>query len=177
MFKFKDKEEKNKVLLSNYRLLKEQLYEVENNFDNLEKKFNLLLDDYNNMYENYCDSRKENRTMIEEIEGYKDENIKHKTELNIRDAKIRILENKNEYLEKVISELRELPDLHSMIKNLETLTTPNLNRLTQLLKDSNSDEKMSKRIEKIEKEVEENQIALQAFKAYRNMNGDFVGRL
>lgn len=56
------------------------------------------------------------------------ESVEHQKEL---------LENRVEYLEKAIKQYQELPDLKNMIENLQSLTTPSIDKLVEVMEHSN----------------------------------------
>lgn len=56
------------------------------------------------------------------------ESVEHQKEL---------LENRVKYLEKAIKQYQEMPDLKNMIENLQSLTTPSIDKLVEVMEHSN----------------------------------------
>lgn len=64
---------------------------------------------------------------------------KASNEIEEKENKIELLEDRIKYLEKAIKQYQQLPDLKNMIDNLSSLTTPSIDKLVEIMKDSNFD--------------------------------------
>ena len=62
---------------------------------------------------------------------------KASAEIEEQEKKIQLLEERIEYLEELIENYRQMPDLKNMIDNLSTLTTPNIDKLAEIMKSNN----------------------------------------
>ena len=48
-----------------------------------------------------------------------------------------MLEERIDYLENLVENYRQMPDLKNMVDNLSTLTAPNIDKLAEIMKDNN----------------------------------------
>ena len=72
------------------------------------------------------------------------------------ESEIESLQKEVEYKDKLLKSYKELPDLKSMIDNLSTLTTPSLDKLSEILKENSKVDltKMTETLERIEERIE-----------------------
>jgi chromosome segregation ATPase len=73
-----------------------------------------------------------------------------------KDNEIESLKKEVEYKDKLLKNYKELPDLKNMIDNLSTLSTPSIDKLAEIMKNSNAVDltAISKKIERTEDMVE-----------------------
>lgn len=62
---------------------------------------------------------------------------KANNELEASNHEKKLLEDRVRYLEKAIKQYQELPDLKNMIENLQSLTTPSIDKLVEVMKHNN----------------------------------------
>ncbi len=65
---------------------------------------------------------------------------KKDNQLKAKDEEIRLLIERTEYLEDLVNNYRNMPDLKNMIDNLSELTSPSIEKLAEVLKNSKFDD-------------------------------------
>ena len=82
---------------------------------------------------------------------------KKDSSLKAKDEEIRLLTERIKYLEDLVGNYRNMPDLKNMIDNLSEITSPSIEKLAEVLKNSNFDNiaKVEDKIDKLSSMVNE----------------------
>lgn len=139
------------------------MFRYKKDFENLRNENLRLIDDLDYLKNQNSDLIEENKNLEEKIKELKislnDEEYKNlSSEKNIQRAinEKELLEMKYDDIQGVLEEYRQLPDLKNMIDNLSSLTAPSIDKLIDLVKNTDFKEltNFNERISSIEQKLD-----------------------
>lgn len=139
------------------------MFRYKKDFENLRNENLRLIDDLDHLKNQNSDLIEENKNLEEKIKELKislnDEEYKNlSSEKNIQRAinEKELLEMKYDDIQGVLEEYRQLPDLKNMIDNLSSLTAPSIDKLIDLVKNTDFKEltNFNERISSIEQKLD-----------------------